>query len=217
MGSTVWVVVDDHGGDADPSDLPAPDVVVAADGGLALAQALGLDVDVVVGDLDSAAPSAVAAAVRGGAEVQEHPADKDATDLRLALAVAATHAGPGDLVLVVGGSGGRADHSLANQLALQDPELADRRVWGRLGSADLHVVRGERSFTWPRGATVSLLPVAGEATGVRTRGLRWPLDDESLPAGSTRGVSNVVDAERQHVAVRSGCLLAILPRTPRST
>jgi thiamine pyrophosphokinase len=65
--------------------LPPAETVVAADGGLLRARALGLGVDVVVGDLDSATPEALAAAEAEGARIVRHPQAKDATDLELAL------------------------------------------------------------------------------------------------------------------------------------
>ena len=71
--------------------LPADADVIAADSGLHLAGPLGLTVACVVGDLDSADPAAVDAAVAAGATVERHPVDKDATDLELAID-AARHA-----------------------------------------------------------------------------------------------------------------------------
>src|SRR4051794_1456651 len=61
------------------------DLVIAADSGLAHARALGVHVDLVIGDLDSVDPTDLDAAVADGAVVERHPAAKDATDLELAL------------------------------------------------------------------------------------------------------------------------------------
>ena len=63
--------------------LPPAPTVVAADGGLIRARALGLHVDVVVGDLDSVTHDALASAEQAGARVVRHPQAKDATDLEL--------------------------------------------------------------------------------------------------------------------------------------
>src|SRR6476646_2864971 len=63
--------------------LPDDAVVIAADSGLHQAEILGLHVDYVVGDLDSADPDAVERARVAGAVVERHPAEKDATDLAL--------------------------------------------------------------------------------------------------------------------------------------
>src|SRR5688572_27553768 len=65
--------------------LPEGTRVVAADSGVDHALALGLDVDLVVGDFDSASPQALERAAAEGATVERHPAAKDATDLELAL------------------------------------------------------------------------------------------------------------------------------------
>src|SRR5258705_8077621 len=92
--------------------LPQSDVsVVAADSGVEHALAMGRDVDLVIGDFDSADPAAVDAAVAGGAEVRRYPADKDQSDLELALHAA--RAAGARRVIVVGGYGGRLDHFLA--------------------------------------------------------------------------------------------------------
>ena len=47
------IILSGGGPGPSPGGLPDADVVIAADSGLALADALGLVVDVVVGDLDS--------------------------------------------------------------------------------------------------------------------------------------------------------------------
>jgi len=67
------------------------------------------------------------------------------------------------------------------------------------------------------GDLCSLVPVSGPAAGVRTRGLRFPLDGEVLHPGSTRGVSNELLEPTAHVVVERGVLLAVLPnaRTAR--
>lgn len=209
MTEVAWVVVGDHGGDLDAADLDRPDVVVCADAGLGVAHRLGLDVDVLVGDLDSVAEGDLGRARRDGVEVRRHPTDKDRTDLELALAVAA---GTADEVVVVGGSGGRLDHALANVVALASDELAGTTVRARLGTADLHVVRDELELDLPDGEVVTLLPSGGPVHGVTATGLRWALDDDTLAAWSARGISNEVVAGPVRIRVRGGCLLVVVPR-----
>lgn len=218
MPRATWVVIDDHGKHAPgcpPTDafldgLPAPDRVVCADSGVSFALALGLHVDLVVGDLDSVPAEDLRRAVAAGAEVQRHPSAKDHTDLELALGVAAQDA---DLVVVVGGAGGRLDHALANVAALASDALADVEVRARLGSADVHVVRGAAELDLPVGATVTLLASGGPAHGITTAGLRYPLDDDQLPAWSARGVSNVVEHTPVHLQVDTGCVLVVHPHS----
>jgi thiamine pyrophosphokinase len=214
MGNHERVALVFAGGDPpDPADLvevPRPDLVIAADSGLHHAVALGIPVDLVVGDLDSADPAMVEAAVAAGAIVERHAVDKDATDLELAL-LAARQRGCGRVV-VLGGYGGRVDHLLAGALLLASPQLAPLRIEARLGASTVHVVRDEVEVRGAPGDVLTLLAVGGAADGVSTEGLRYPLRNETLTAGSTRGVSNQLVSDRARVSLRAGVLLLILPR-----
>jgi thiamine pyrophosphokinase len=202
------------GGDRPPSEvlhgLDAADVVIAADSGLDHALALGCRVDVLVGDLDSVTADALARARDAGAHVEQHPTEKDATDLELALGVARAHGV--DRIVVLGGGGGRVDHFLANALALTVPEIAGLRVEARFGNADAVVIRTTATLDGAPGDIVSLIAVGGPALGVETEGLRYPLRGEDLHPGSTRGVSNQLLGTQARVSVAGGTLLAVLPR-----
>jgi thiamine pyrophosphokinase len=183
--------------------------VVVADSGLHHALTLGRSVDVIVGDLDSADPVLVERAEAAGTAVERHPVEKDATDLELAL-VAARDRGATRIV-VAGLAGGRADHLFANVLLLAAPRFTGVRIEAWLPGARLTVVRGETHLHGRPGDLLSLLPVGGAAEGVRTEGLQYPLRDEDLEPGSTRGVSNVFEAPEATVVVARGCVLAIQP------
>ena len=196
-----------------PSHVPlvVPDdaLVVAADVGLAEAERLGVRVEVLVGDLDSVDAEALERFEREGGEIRRYPDDKDATDLDLAIE-AAVVAGVGRVV-VVGGGGGRLDHLMANALVMGSPRYAAVEVDGVFGASRLHVCRGRRELAGAPGELISLLALGGSARGVRTEGLRWPLEDAVLDPGSSLGVSNLFLGERAVVEVAEGVLLAIRP------
>ena len=198
-----------------PSRIPLPaldaPIVVAADAGVVEAERLGLRVDLLVGDLDSAPTDAAERIARAGGRVERHPIDKDASDLELALE-AVRELGASS-VLVVGGDAGRLDHLIGNALLLAAPRLADLTVDAVLGAARLHVVRGRRVLDGAPGELVSLFALGGAARGIRTTGLRWRLDGEDLEPGSTRGLSNEFEAARAAVEVAEGVLVAIRPGT----
>ena len=61
------------------------------------------------------------------------------------------------------------------------------------------------------GELLSLFALHGPAEGVRTEGLAYPLDGETLEPGSTRGVSNVFVEESARISVEHGVLLAVRP------
>ena len=212
---TVAVVL--SGGDGvDATDVaPLPDdaLVVAADSGLHLADALGLAVDVVIGDMDSVDPARLEAAEQRGAQVRRHPVDKDATDLELALAFVAGRRATRS-VLVVGGSGGRLDHLLATAALLTDVRYAHVRLEWRTGRATVHVLHGGRRVE-ANGAPndlLSLIPFGSDAVGVTTRGLAWTLEGETLRAGTTRGVSNRLTETDPTITLDEGTLLVVHER-----
>jgi thiamine pyrophosphokinase len=196
-------------GAGDLGDLGDDPLVIAADSGLAHAGALGLAVDRVVGDMDSVDPAVLDAAVATGTRIDRHPEAKDATDLDLALDVALA-AGP-SRVVVVTGTGDRLDHALAVALSMSAPGRASAPVEAWIGPAHLWVVRREATLAGTPGELLSLLPAHGRVHGVTTSGLLYPLDDEDLEVGSSRGVSNEWAADVATVRVRSGVLLAVAP------
>ena len=193
-------------------DVAVPDggTVIAADGGLDRAAALGLEVDVLVGDLDSVSSAALARAESAGTRIVRHPVAKDATDLELALDEALALGAR--RVLVIASAGGRLDHLAASLLLLGADRYAELELDALVGDALVHVVRSARTLRGTPGELLTLLPLGGAAEGVTTSGLEYPLDGETLGPGSTRGVSNVFTSAEARVTLVEGILLAIRPR-----
>jgi thiamine pyrophosphokinase len=210
---TEKVVVVVAGGEAPRPDalrsVPPGATVIAADLGLEHARGLGLEVALAVGDFDSASAQSVARAQAAGTRVARHPAEKDATDLELALEEAL--ALRPDRVVVLAGVGDRLDHLLSLLLVLGSTRLESVVVDAVVGEGRVHVVRDERVLAGEVGDLVSLLALHGPAEGVRTQGLAYPLAGETLEPGSSRGVSNVFSADVARVSVERGTLLAVRP------
>ncbi len=190
------------------------DLVGAADGGLDHLLARGLDVDLVVGDLDSVSADGLERARSRRVTILSHPRDKDETDLELALA-AAVDAGVAGVTVVLDGAG-RIDHAFANLAVLASPRWAGVTVDAVVGDHDVHVVRGHRTIGVDPGGLVSVLPVGGPARGLSSRGLRWRLDDDRLEPWAGRGLSNVAEASRVELAVGAGVVLVIVTPAPGS-
>jgi thiamine pyrophosphokinase len=187
--------------------LARADLLIAADGGGNALFAAGLAPQLVVGDLDSLEPAAEAAFAAAGAEIRRHPAEKDETDLELAL-LAAIHHGATSIDLL-GAMEGRWDQALANVALLALPELAGRRVRLLGEGQEAYLARGEATIAGQVGEKVSLLPLGGPARGITTRGLYYPLRDAELRFERSRGVSNVIVEPPAHVTVREGLLLVV--------
>jgi thiamine pyrophosphokinase len=201
------------GGDAAPEDaaqLPAADLVVAADSGAEWLDLLGRAPDLLVGDMDSIDPNLLQRLVADDVAVERHIVEKDASDVELAVERAVS-AGA-DAVVIVGGIGGdRLDHELANLLLLADERWHGLDLRLVRGSTTLRAVRGGRArdLDGASGDLVTLLPIGGDATGVRTRGLRYALAGETLTLGRTLGLSNEVVQAPASVSLDGGILLVI--------
>ena len=209
----VIVVADGEPGPGDAALLGKADLLIAADGGARWVEAQGSRPDLIVGDLDSVDAATLERLVSAGSRVERHPTEKDESDTELALA-AAVAAGADRIVLLGALRGNRLDHELANLLLLLDPRFASRdlriicgptqvRAMGRGTSLEIEATIGE---------TVSLLPIGGDAIGVTTRGLRYPLAGGTLTLGGSRGLSNVVTETPASVRLEGGSLLVVETR-----
>jgi thiamine pyrophosphokinase len=191
------------------AEIPEAAPVVGADRGAAHALALGLPVTLAVGDFDSVSSGELEALERSGARLERHPPAKDATDLELALDAAA-RLGP-RRILVVGSPSGRLDHLLGELLLLGAEPYRAIELDALYGRARVHLIRGQRRLTGEPGELVSLFALHGDARGVTTEGLAYPLARARLPAGATLGVSNIFSAVEARIALDSGVIAAVRP------
>jgi thiamine pyrophosphokinase len=191
-------------------------LVIAADGGARHAEALGVSIDVWVGDGDSVDPALLAGLAARGIPLERSRPEKDESDTELAVLAALRRRAEG--VVIVGALGGaRIDHSLANIGLLGLPALAQRPAVLVDARSRISLVRApgpdgrpvERTLVGRAGDLVSLLPVGPGVVGVTTAGLAYPLRDEPLPEGPARGLSNVRATESASVTLRSGLLLIV--------
>jgi thiamine pyrophosphokinase len=192
--------------------LPADADVIAADSGLRVAEALGLRVNHLVGDFDSADPAAVDAAVAAGTTIDRHPAEKDATDLELAIDAAIARGA--QRVVIVDGGGDRLDHLLGNLMLLGSAGYNGVEFEAFSGTARILLARGGDppvTIGGALGSFVTLIPIGGPALGIATRGLRYRLSNEDLLPGTTRGVSNELAAHTGSVQLETGALLVVQP------
>ncbi|MBI2324596.1 MAG: thiamine diphosphokinase [Chloroflexi bacterium] len=197
-------------GEVDPGDIAhvrGADLVIAADGGSVHLERWGIAPHLIVGDLDSIDERTRSRISR--LQVERHPAEKDKTDTELAVDRALA-AGADEVVLIGALGGARLDHAVANTLllALEHVSPRVRLVRGALSMRVIH--GGQRADLLGReGDLVTLVAVGGDAQGVVTAGLRYPLRSETLRLGSSRGVSNEIGAAAASVSVGAGCLLVI--------
>jgi thiamine pyrophosphokinase len=207
-----WALIIAGGNPVKPSlaaRLGTPAWIVAADSGLDQAQRLGIHPDLVIGDMDSVSESGLAVAESAGIAIERYPQDKDATDLELAID-AVTRAGY-RRATIVGGTGGRMAHTLANaMLLLREHTIELDWLTSR---ARITALRAGQTGTFraAAGTLLSVLAVGGSTTCIAT-GLRWPLAGESLVSGSTRGISNEIIESTATVQITGGQALIVHER-----
>ncbi len=186
----------------------SPEQVIAADGGSRHASTLGLEIDLLVGDLDSIEADQRETLRAQGTQFEYFKAEKDETDLELAL-LHAVKQGATEIA-VIGIVGNRLDMVLANIHLLTLDALKPIRAELWLGRQTAWLIRppGE-VFEGAPGDTLSLIPVKGDVMGVTTTGLAYPLQGETLFFGYARGVSNMMEQEVCRVDLEAGILLAV--------
>lgn len=186
------------------------DLIVAADGGSAIALIHGVRPHLVVGDMDSTTREVAETLSRDAVQRIQFPSHKDETDLELAL-LETIRRGADDIT-IVGALGGRLDHTLGNIYLLAMPQLKGKRIRLEDGSVEVFVVWDKARWNGSRGDIVSLIPLTPEVMGIETHGLEYPLRRESLFMGPGRGISNAMTGKRAGVSLSSGTLLAVVTR-----
>ena len=176
------------------------DFVIAADGGYAALQALGVTADLVVGDFDSLGY------VPQAEEVVQHPVMKDDTDMMLAVKLGLDR-GYRNFVLT-GSVGGRLDHTLANLQTLM--YLAQQGARGILyGEGTVITVLKDGSLTLTGEGVLSVFCLSGEARGVTEQGLLYGLDNAVMVSGYPIGVSNEFTGVPATISVTDGTLIIL--------
>lgn len=176
------------------------DFVIAADGGYAALQALGVTADLVVGDFDSLGY------VPQAEEVVQHPVMKDDTDMMLAVKLGLDR-GYRNFVLT-GSVGGRLDHTLANLQTLM--YLAQQGARGMLyGEGTVITVLKDGSLTLMGEGVLSVFCLSGEARGVTEQGLLYGLDNAVMVSGYPIGVSNEFTGVPATISVTDGTLIIL--------
>lgn len=179
------------------SRISNSDLIICADGGYNHARNMDIMPDVLIGDLDSAS---------GYDDVKnrlEYPVRKDFTDGELAVMYANEHGC--DEIVLAGMTGNRLDHTIADIMLLAHCKkgvLID-------DNNEIYLLRDKLIIEGYRGQTLSIVPITGDAEGVSTSGLEYPLNAETLHFASTRGISNVMTAEKCEITIEKGLALVI--------
>lgn len=186
------------------------DEIICADGGANFAVKYGIIPHVVIGDLDS-----IENDIKKNLEAKpvtfiSYPKDKDYTDSELAIQYALEK--NYTEVIITGLLGDRLDHFMANIMyisSLQRSKENSSTISIINGNQILSIINKTITFSGNIGDNLSLIPLHDEVRGITTQNLQYSLQNETLPLGSTRGISNVFIEETVKVELKKGTLLTV--------
>jgi len=205
MSATCFIVGAAPDGDSVCFTPQADDLIIAADGGFAHLERMGIIPHIVIGDFDSLGfmPSQIT--------VLSYAKEKDDTDMMLAIRYGLEKGH--QTFEIHGGLGGRIDHTIANIQALTflahhgaRGSLIDRNTCATvICSSSIEFDAAERGY-------ISVFALDKEVRGVTVYGLQYPLTDAVLTNEYPIGVSNAFVGEKSTISVREGTLLIIILR-----
>lgn len=182
--------------------------VIAADGGMRHAAALGVVPELWVGDFDST-PQALLDAWQFVPR-EPYPAAKNETDGEIAVSMA--RARGADRIILAGALGGeRSDHAFMH--LLHSVLLAEKDIDVLLTSGEEEawpLLPGSRDIDLPPGSLFSVLGLS-ELFGLTIENVRYPLKDFHLPFGSSRTVSNVAEGPARFTLVSGRAIVLARP------
>lgn len=181
------------------------DTIICADSGCMSAHRLGIVPDVVIGDFDS---FPIKEAVAKNEKIVL-PTEKDKTDTHECVCYAIEHGF--DEILLLGATGTRLDHTIANIHLLKI--ALDSNIKMKIVDEHNEVYLTDKEITLAKsdGRHVSVLPI-GKAEGISSEGLYYPMNGASMEFGNPYGVSNEFTENKAKISVNSGLLLVILSR-----
>lgn len=199
MGRCIIFCAADFHGLVQP--LQTDDFIIAADGGLAHVEKLGLTPNGILGDFDSLGYTPEGSTV--------FPVEKDDTDAMLAVRKG-LELGFREFHLYGSLDGPRLDHTVANFQTLQF--LCDHGAYGYLIGKDYMVTAVKDSAVrFPNCCTgiFSVFCMGKDAEGVTIRGGKYDAEHVTLSAGFPLGVSNHFEGREVHISVEKGSLLIL--------
>ncbi len=211
------------------------DEVIAVDGGLAFADRAGIAITHLVGDFDTIDGKILEKYIhREDICVHQFIPEKDYTDtdiaVKLALELFGADAGrrpenSGNTqgtqtpdrekaLHILGGTGSRLDHVLANLQMLKS--VMEAGVQGMLidKNNQIQMIRGTYCLKSDGifGKYMSLIPATMDLSGITLEGFKYPLDRASTHFGESLCVSNELIAEEGRITIEEGLAWMILSR-----
>lgn len=181
------------------------DYIIAADKGYKTLKKADVEIDIAIGDFDSLGY------VPEDVIVKKLKAEKDDTDTMTAVRYALDKGA--EEILILGGTGGRLDHTVANLQTLSF--IAYHGALGKLideTNEIMGLIPGEYKFQNRAGYSLSTFSMTDEVTGLCENGVKYPLDNAVLTNKFPLGVSNEIVEDFAVISFKSGILFVCLSK-----
>lgn len=194
-----------------PSCFHSEMKIMAADRGLFYAEQAGLEPQYILGDFDSLPEGILDKYKERNVQIRTFPPEKDYTDTHLALLWAVEEGA--EKVTIIGGMGTRFDHSFANIGLLSI--LLEQGIQGEIMDPHNRIFMMDKSHSGvvriqkhqSREEYISLIPYTEKVTGITLDGFKYPLINETLTIGISRGISNELIKEEGLIQIEEGILI----------
>ncbi|HJC10260.1 MAG TPA: thiamine diphosphokinase [Candidatus Blautia merdigallinarum] len=193
-------------------DRIRPDCIIGIDRGLEFCYKYNIVPNYILGDFDSISPKILSFYEGGEIPVKRFQPEKDATDTRIGLELAMKLGS--QKIFLLGATGGRLDHYMANVKSLLIPMEQGVQAWILDSQNAITVLdqgtklKKDRQF----GKYVSFFTMGDRVEGVTLTGFKYPLKDHTLVNSDEIGVSNEIQEDSAEITFRSGVVLMIMSK-----
>lgn len=206
------VLIIGSGSNIDKETLNDVDIeyVICADGGLEKVEFLGLLPNVIIGDLDSVNDKILKKYKTLDINIIKYNAEKDYTDMELAI----NHAIENNYkdIVLVGATGTRQDHTMANILLIEKYYKQGVRITIVDNNNTIQIISDEIEIKNKEGYFVSIIPISDVVEKVTLKGFKYSLTDRNVERGSTLCVSNQIVSKTGKITIKSGIGLVFISK-----
>ena len=183
------------------------DFILCADGGINHLMQINVIPNLVVGDLDSVLQDGIDYIKNNNILVEKFPVMKDETDTDLAINYLIL--GGYKEITIIGGIGSRIDHTIGNIFLLR--RLNINHIKGCIINENniIYLVDKEIKLFKKQDYYTSVIPISMSGIEITTNGFLYPLSNEYIEFGSTRGISNEIKRDMGIISIHKGEALVI--------
>lgn len=184
--------------------------IIAGDRGLEALYQLKIIPNHIVGDFDSVSAE-ILEFYKTQSQITFHTfnSEKDNTDTDIALQLAIGL--KSSKITIMGALGKRMDHALANIHILKN--ALEANIPCQIIDEHNRIYLINRSIQLEKnkvyGKYVSLIPLTSTVEGLTLTGFKYPLNDYTLPIGTSLGISNEIITDTAHIEMKKGILIVI--------